>query len=124
MMDVLERIKDSIPVWEFLPCEVPWKHLEPILDEARCAATEENAQPWKFLVVRDEEYKAKLREAIREFLRAGIDEMTPAREEKRERGEGLNEFVGQILTAPALIFLLVYASRYPDFAAHDGAPAL
>ena len=123
-MDVLETIKSRRSVREFLPSEVPWKDLELILDMARYAPSAGNAQPWKFLVVGDEENKAKLREAIKEFPGARMDEMTLTEEEKRERREGFNQFVEQIFMAPALIFFLLYARRHPELAAYDGALAV
>lgn len=124
MMDVLETIKSRRSVRGFLPIEVPCRDLELILDMARYAPSAGNAQPWKFLVVRDEENKAKLREAIKEFLGARMDEITLTEKEKRERREGFNQFVEQIFMAPALIFVLVHASRYAELAAYDGALAV
>jgi hypothetical protein len=70
MMDVLETIKSRRSVREFLPSEVPWKDLELILDMARYAPNPGNAQPWKFLVVRNAQNKTELKGVVREFLRA------------------------------------------------------
>lgn len=108
-MDLFEAIRGRRSVREFLPDKVPEAHLELILDMARYAPTAGNAQPWKFLTVRERASKAALREKIEEHF-AGKEQF--------------HRFAERILAAPVLIFVFVDASRYPDLVGYDGAMAV
>ncbi len=123
-MDVFEAIKGRRSVREFLADEVPWKDLELILDMARYAPSAGNMQPWKFLLVRDEDNKGALKEAVKKFLRQRISRMSVSEEDKIELKEGFHRAVDSIFAAPVLVFVLVDASRWPELAAYDGALAV
>jgi nitroreductase len=123
-MDIFEAIKGRRSVREFLPDEVSQEDLERILDMARYAPTAGNAQPWKFLLVRDEENKAGLKEVVQGFLRDKIEGMDCTEEEKTERQEGFRQFLEKILMAPASVFVFVDANQYPDLVIYDGALAV
>ncbi|MDH4122577.1 MAG: nitroreductase family protein [Thermoplasmata archaeon] len=62
-MDVLEAIKTRRSVRRYKPDPVPEEILKEILSAARMAPSADNAQPWKFVVVTDEEIKRKLVQA-------------------------------------------------------------
>lgn len=56
-MDVLEAIKAHRSVKKYKPTPVPDRELQKILGAARLAPSVDNLQPWKFIVVNDEEIK-------------------------------------------------------------------
>jgi len=123
-MDLFEALKGRRSVREFLPDDVPEEHLELILDMARYAPTAGNAQPWRFLVVRERANKEGLREAVKDYLRMKIDELELPAAEKQERKERVFRFADKIFSAPILILVFVDASRYPDLVGYDGAMAV
>jgi nitroreductase len=90
---------------------------------ARYALTAGNVQPWKFLVVRDKDNKAKLKEAVKEPLSARIEGMSLTQEEKAGCLEGFCQFVERIFVAPVWVLIFADTSRYPDLVAYDGAMA-
>ena len=59
-MDVLEAIKERRSVRKYEPKTVPEEELTQILEAGRWAPSASNAQPWKFIVVRDEKVKSEL----------------------------------------------------------------
>jgi nitroreductase len=95
-----------------------------ILDMARYAPTAGNAQPWKFLIIKSEANKTKLREAVRSHLEREIDGMGISKEDKLERKRSFSAFAEKILAAPVLIFVFIDASHYPEPALYDGAMAV
>ena len=121
--DILEVIKGRRSVREFLSDEVPWGDLERILDMARYAPTAGNVQPWRFLVVRDKDNKARLKAAAKEFLSAKIEGMSLTQEEKTGHLEGFCQSVERIFAAPVFVFIFVDTSRPPDLVVYDGAMA-
>jgi len=123
-MDLFEAIKGRRSVREFLPDEVPQEDLERILDMARYAPSAGNAQPWRFLLVRDRGNKGGLREAVERSLSKRIGEMGLSQEEEAERREGFRRFVEVIFAAPVLVFVFVDAGQHPDLVAYDGALAV
>jgi len=62
-MNVYEAIKTRRSVRSYKPDPVPEESLERILEAARLAPSGNNAQAWKFVVVKDEERRKKLVEA-------------------------------------------------------------
>lgn len=59
-MEVLEAIKSVKSVSKYRPDPVPEQKVQTILNAARLALSAENLQPWKFIVVSDEDRKRKL----------------------------------------------------------------
>jgi len=59
-MEVLEAIKSVRSVSKFRPDPVPEQKVQTVLNAARLAPSAENLQPWKFIVVSDEDMKRKL----------------------------------------------------------------
>lgn len=62
-MDVLEAIRTSRPCGEFSSRPVAPETLKKILGAARLAPSQQNLQPWRFVVVRDDEQKRLLAQA-------------------------------------------------------------
>lgn len=59
-MDLMEAIKTRRSIRRFKPTPVPDNLLKEVLNAARLAPTACNAQPWRLVVVRDEQVKLKL----------------------------------------------------------------
>jgi nitroreductase len=59
-MDVVEAIKTRRSIRAYQPTPIPDDKLMAILNSVRHAPSAKNAQPWKLIIVRDEELKRKL----------------------------------------------------------------
>ncbi len=57
LMDVVAHRKTSRA---FAPCEIPRQHYEMILEAARHGPSGANAQPWHYIVVEDDDVKARI----------------------------------------------------------------
>ncbi len=62
-MEVLEAIRTRRSIRRYMPEEVPWEHVETLIDAARWAPSAGNLQPWEFVVVQDQGLKEKLARA-------------------------------------------------------------
>lgn len=60
MNKVLEAIRERRSIRRFTDEDVSVEKIEKILEAARWAPSGKNRQPWKFLVVRDEDEKSKI----------------------------------------------------------------
>lgn len=63
LMDTLEAIRTRRSVRKYRPDPIPEELLKEVLSAARIAPSAENAQPWKFVIVTDEDIKLKLVQA-------------------------------------------------------------
>ena len=59
-MDVFEAIRERRSIRQYQAKAVPEEKLTQILEAGRWAPSSGNGQPWKFIVIRDEEVKNKL----------------------------------------------------------------
>jgi nitroreductase len=62
-MDIHQVIKERKSIRKYRPDPVPAEKLAAVLDAMRLAPSGKNAQPWRFIVVRDAGLKEKLVEA-------------------------------------------------------------
>ncbi|HTT73834.1 MAG TPA: nitroreductase family protein [Thermoplasmata archaeon] len=62
-MDVLDAIRSFRPCAQYQPRPVPPEKLKAILGAARLAPSQHNLQPWRFVVVQDDERKRLLAQA-------------------------------------------------------------
>ncbi|UCB43984.1 MAG: nitroreductase family protein [Dehalococcoidales bacterium] len=60
MLTVWEAIKTRRSIRKFAPDDVPDKMIEQILEAARLAPSGSNRQPWRFMVVKDQESRQAL----------------------------------------------------------------
>lgn len=69
-MDILEAMKLRRSVRGYRSDPVPDEHLKTVLDAARIAPSANNAQPWRFIVVSEEDLKRRLIQACngQEFI--------------------------------------------------------
>jgi len=61
-MDVLEAIKTRVSVRDYKPDPIPENLITEILEAGRRAPSGENMQPWRFIVIRSPELRAKIGE--------------------------------------------------------------
>jgi nitroreductase len=59
-MDVLEAIRTRRSIRKYKPIPIPEEKILTVLKAARLAPSAKNLQPWKFIIVRNEELKHKL----------------------------------------------------------------
>src|SRR3989442_6464897 len=59
-MEVLEAIKSVKSVSKYKPDPVPEQKVQAVVNAARFAVSADNIQPWKVIVVSDEDAKRKL----------------------------------------------------------------
>src|SRR2546426_12057739 len=59
-MEVLEAIKSVKSVSKYKPDPVPEQKVQAVVNAARFAVSADNIQPWRFIVVSDEDAKRKL----------------------------------------------------------------
>jgi len=62
-VDILEAIRSQRPCRQFQPRPVPAEKLRAVLSAARLAPSQGNLQPWRFVVVQDDERKRLLAQA-------------------------------------------------------------
>lgn len=66
MVDVLDIIKRRRSIRRYKPDDVPDELLNKIMEAGRWSPSGDNAQPWRFIVVRDPEIKKKMGEIAKE----------------------------------------------------------
>ncbi len=66
MLTVLEAIENRRSIRRYAPDDVPREMIGQMLEAARLAPSGANLQPWRFLVVRDEEIRKELRQICME----------------------------------------------------------
>jgi len=64
-LDIFETIRKRKSVRSYEPKPVPEEVLKQVLDAARLAPSAGNAQPWHFIIVRDEDKRARIAEGCR-----------------------------------------------------------
>ncbi len=75
MNEVLRTIKNRRTIRRFKSDPIPDEKLQAILDAGRWAPSFSNLQPWRFLVIKDQNLKKELDKAAREsVLHLGINE--------------------------------------------------
>ncbi len=62
MLTVWEAIQNRRSIRKYLPDDVPEEMIQQMLEAARLAPSGANRQPWRFLVVRDQKTRKKLRD--------------------------------------------------------------
>jgi len=123
-MDIFEAIKGRRSIREFLPDPVSEADVERILDAARYAPSAGNGQPWRFLVLQDEDSKARLQETVNQRMEERIDKADLPEEKKSEHRAHYRQYIEKILAAPVFVFVFVDKGQHPDLVGYDGALAV
>jgi coenzyme F420-0:L-glutamate ligase / coenzyme F420-1:gamma-L-glutamate ligase len=111
---VLDAIRGRRSVRRYLPREVPDEAVERVLEAARWAPSPHGRQPWRFAVVRGDETKRRLADAMGEEWRLNLEMDGQDAEVVQRRLEGSRR---RLLDAPVLVLLLLYPEdldAYPD----------
>ena len=120
----LEALESSKPLMDallgrrsvrrYLNREVPEEVIERVLEAARWAPSPHGRQPWRFAVLRREETKTRLAEAMGEEWRANLEMDGQSAEVVEKRLQGSRK---RLLDAPVLVLLCLYSEDldvYPD----------
>ncbi len=67
-MELIKGLKTRRSIRSYQDKEVPDTIIEEVLETARWAPSATNNQPWRFVVIKDKERKAKLRGGLRDAL--------------------------------------------------------
>ncbi|HLL41324.1 MAG TPA: TIGR03668 family PPOX class F420-dependent oxidoreductase [Rubrobacteraceae bacterium] len=120
-LDALERAEPLMnellgrrSVRRYLDKEVPEEVLHRVLEAARWAPSPHGRQPWRFAVIRREETKARLAEAMGEEWRSNLQMDGQSAEVVEKRLEGSRR---RLLDVPVLVLLCLYLEdldAYPD----------
>jgi coenzyme F420-0:L-glutamate ligase/coenzyme F420-1:gamma-L-glutamate ligase len=111
---VLDAIHGRRSVRRYLRKEVPDETVERVLGAARWAPSPHGRQPWRFAVVRREETKERLADAMGEEWRANLQMDGQDAEIVEKRLTGSRK---RLLDAPVLLLLCLYLEdldAYPD----------
>lgn len=113
-LDIIGLLKNRRSIREYTPKNVSEKVLDVILEAASWAPSAHNAQPWRFIVIRDSALKLKLAEAMarrwkRDLAKNGVSE--------RDCESLARASVERFSSAPIVIvscLTMVEMNHYPD----------
>jgi coenzyme F420-0:L-glutamate ligase / coenzyme F420-1:gamma-L-glutamate ligase len=111
---VLHTIHGRRSVRRYLSKGVPDEIVEQVLEAARWAPSPHGRQPWRLAVLRREETKERLADAMGEEWRANLEMDGQSQEIVERRLEGSRR---RLLDAPVLVLLCLYLEdldEYPD----------
>jgi len=111
---VLDTIRGRRSVRRYLPRGVPDEAVDRVLEAARWAPSPHGRQPWRFAVVRRDETKDRLADAMGEEWRSNLEMDGQDAEIVQRRLEGSRR---RLLDAPVLVLLCLYPEdldAYPD----------
>ena len=111
---VLDAIRGRRSVRRYLPRSVPDAAVERVLEAARWAPSPHGRQPWRFAVVRNDETKGRLADAMGGEWRSNLEMDGQDAEVVQRRLEGSRR---RLLDAPVLVLICLYLEdldAYPD----------
>jgi coenzyme F420-0:L-glutamate ligase/coenzyme F420-1:gamma-L-glutamate ligase len=111
---VLDTIHGRRSVRRYLPKDVPDRTLEQVLEAARWAPSPHGRQPWRFAVIRRQETKERVADAMGDEWRANLEMDGQGAEVVEKRLEGSRR---RLRDAPVLVLLCLYLEdldQYPD----------
>jgi PPOX class probable F420-dependent enzyme len=111
---LLDAVRGRRSVREYLPLEVPEELVDRVLEAARWAPSPHGRQPWRFAVIRGQDTKTRLANAMGEAWRSNLEMDGQVTEVVEKRVEGSRR---RLLEAPVLVLLCLYLKdldAYPD----------
>lgn len=111
---VLDAIRGRRSVRRYLSREVPDEVVEWVLEAARWAPSPHGRQPWRFAVIRKDETKERLADAMGEEWRSNLEMDGQDRQVVEKRLEGSRR---RLLDAPVLFLICLHLEdldAYPD----------
>jgi len=114
LQPVLDAVRGRRSVRQYLPLEVPEELVDRVLEAARWAPSPHGRQPWRFAVIRRQDTKTRLADAMGEEWRSNLEMDGQAAEVVEKRLEGSRR---RLVEAPVLVLLCLYLEdldAYPD----------
>ena len=114
LQPLLEAVRGRRSVRKYLPLEVPEELVDRVLEAARWAPSPHGRQPWRFAVIRRQDTKTRLADAMGEAWRNNLEMDGQVTEVVEKRLEGSRR---RLLEAPVLVLLCLYLEdldAYPD----------
>jgi nitroreductase len=118
-----EVIRTRRSVRNYQPTPVPEEDLLKIVDAARMAPCSANAQPWKFIIIRDKKQIDALKNECTRKIETELKKNTNLEGDafKEELQKRVDRRLTGRFSAPAFIVVLTDNERqYPDYNKHDG----
>jgi len=113
-LDIIGFLKERRSIREYLPKNVPDKVLYSVLEAARWAPSAHNAQPWRFVVIKDPVLKRKLAKAMASSWKRDMSkDMVP----KEARENLARASVERFSSAPVVVvpcLTMAEMDHYPD----------
>jgi F420 biosynthesis protein FbiB-like protein len=112
--DTIDSLKDRRSIREYSPKKVPRKILNSVLEAARWAPSAHNAQPWRFVVIKDTSQKLRLANAMAEHWKKDLAKNGFSRKKSEDR---IKDSVERFSRTPTLIvacLTMAEMNRYPD----------
>lgn len=114
-MNTVELLKSRRSIRKYKPAKVPREIVESILDLAQWAPSAHNSQPWRCIIIEDENVKAKLANAMgsawfSDLLRDGVPE-------KKAKEIVRIESFERIMKSPIIVIVCLTMEdmhKYPD----------
>lgn len=72
-MDVLEAVRSGKSASKFKPMPIPEQKIQAVFNAARLAPSAENRQPWRFILVSEQDLRAKVQAAVSNAARLFTD---------------------------------------------------
>jgi len=112
MIDLFDVVKQRRSIRKYLPKQVQKEVILEVLMAAGCAPSAHNSQPWRFIILQDDQFKRKLADGmaeawVKDLQRDGITVESNKRTERVER----------FATAPVLILACLTMGdlrKFPD----------
>jgi len=111
---LLDAVRGRRSVRAYLPLDVPEEVVDRVLEAARWAPSPHGRQPWRFAVIRKEDTKTRLADAMGGEWRNNLEMDGQDLEVVEKRLEGSRR---RLLDAPVLVLLCLYLEdldAYPD----------
>lgn len=114
MARFLEILKGRRSIRRYLQQRVPMEILYRVLEAARWAPSAHNAQPWRFILIVDEELKKRLAEAMAEdWIRDLTSNGLPPEEAEKMAEASVTTFTGSSMLIVACL-TMEDMDKYPD----------
>ena len=121
---LLDAVRGRRSIRQYLPLEVPEELVDRVLEAARWAPSPHGRQPWRYAVIRKQDTKTRLADAMGEEWRNNLEMDGQATEVVEKRLKGSRR---RLLEAPVLVLLCLYLGdldAYPDERRQAGETAM
>jgi len=115
-------LKNRRTIRKFKSKSIPKEHLMKILDIIKYTPSAGNQQPWKLLVIQNQEVLSKLKkEVVNWYLQRYDTKQSISFAEKNQLTISIKQTINEIFSAPLYVaFLVDTTAKYPEFIIQDG----